>query len=335
MADEVGAASEEMAAGCPDSATLAALADGSLPDGPPPSLAQHLLRCALCRAVAVGLASAAGRSPEDLCVPAAGTTGSDEASVATPASAPRRRWWPLLLVAALLLAMGAWLWLRRGRDSQPGAAPAVAAPALEQVVADLVKRQPALLEGFRLLDHAALAARPGEAPQGPLPHGGGIDVIGPRAVVLSTKPRFRWKPSGRAQVHTLELKGADGHVAWTQRIDGVGAAFPADQADLPRGSAWRWSVSAKRSTGPVTGSLEFRVASAAEAERFEAAERAIRAAAPAVADLLLAHFALRQDLLEEAERAAEAYAEAHPGDAAGAEVRAHVRARLGLEERGP
>jgi hypothetical protein len=325
----------------PSTDALSDYAEGKLDAGSRAALEAHLTACSLCRAIAGGmgaapppLSPAPGPTPGPAQVPGAPTApgpsvGSGPAAPASPGpSAARGRLWILLALVAGL-AVGAW-WVF-GRSGSGGTGGASAPPArledvLTKAAGDVVIRHPDLFPGFTPLDAETLkAARPDAA-------GGGIAAIGPREVVLSTRPTFRWHASGRAQVHTLALKGADGKEAWSKRIDGVGTPFPADAPELARGSSWTWSVKARRQTGPVEGTLSFRVAGEEEAKRFEAQAKAVREIAPAsVADLLLAHVALRAGLLEEAERLLVNRAGGKPKPGIEAETLAYVRARLGLD----
>jgi len=321
---------------CPSSETLSAFADGTLAVAPRAAVATHLATCFLCRAVAVGMAKARGKTPEAAGIPARdGTPGpapaarSDGPASAAPApTAPRSRSVvPRLVVLAVVLAVGAALFVTvRGCAGGGGAGGANDGDAVLAAVAkDLAATSPDLFAGFAPLGAAERAAAQASVRDGE------IEVHGPTEVVLTGRPRFAWAQSGRVRNYDLVLKGADGKPAWKKRIEGFTAPFPADEAPLAPGTAWTWEVAGKRSTGTVRGVRTFRVASDDERRRFEAAV-AIARARPATdrPDLVVAHLAARAGFLEEAEAAAAADTRAHPGDRAAAQTLAYVRARLGI-----
>jgi hypothetical protein len=343
---------------CPSSETLDAFAAGTLDAGARDGVASHLGACFLCRAVAVGMAKAKGKSPEEAGIPARdggakaaaaqgpppGTSSGGPAGPSASAPAPRapspstpsrgptaasgrgsglassRVVW---IAALAVVAVGLFLALKScgggGAASRDGEAVLVA------VAKDLAARSPDLFAGFvpvpreeRLAAQAVV--RDGE-----------IEVHGPTEVVLAGRPRFSWAQSGRVRNYDLVLKGADGKTAWKKRIEGFAAPFPADEAPLAAGSAWAWEISGKRSTGTVRGVRTFRVATDDERKRYEASVAVVRARPAADRpDLVVAHVALRAGLLEEAEAAAAADVRAFPGDGAGRTTLACVRARLGI-----
>lgn len=304
---------------CPTAEVLAGWAEGRLPEATRPSVERHLAACALCRAIAVGLGGPGAPAPPTQ------TPAPPPAGAARGAGAARL--W-LALGIAVLLGLGLWWWWSRSGGAgapTPHAPPADFDADFAAAARLVAQARPDLLGGFTPLDRATLETARAEAQRG------GIEVVGPRETVLSVRPRFRWLASGRAQVHTLALRGEDGKEVWSRRIEGVGAEFPADAPALARGTAWQWSVRARRATGPVEGSLGFRVASEDEARHYEESLRVVRERAPAaVAGLLAAHVALRAGLLEEAEALLAAAAPRAPLPALEQATRAYVRARLGL-----
>jgi hypothetical protein len=292
--------------GHPSPDLLAGLAEGSLREEGRGAVEAHLLACAECRAAV--------------------------ATVATTAKAPARgRTWRLLVAAAavLVVGVGGWLLARGGGNAPDAVVREDADAALLASARELGATRPDLFGEFRPIDHAErVAARPDALR-------GGLALRTPRETILGGRPTFRWTAVPRVKEYTLALRGADGDAVWTRAVaapegaDVVEAAFPAEAADLPPGSAWQWSVSGKRAAGTVDGSLGFRVASAAEGDRLAEAEREItRIGPPELADLLLAQYAARLGFLEEAMAAAKRQVARHPV-AAARETVDYLRARLG------
>lgn len=315
-------ATDDALDGCPSSERLAALAEGRLPPSERDPVERHIAGCALCRAIAAGLGHAAAPAPSVQAPATPAPTGT----AAEPPRPSRRRLWLLLLVLAVVVLAIWWLASRSGGgDSQAGSPPAAPRDVDAEVAAAaqrLAAAHPDLFAGFTLLSGPELSATSDRKPDG-------IAVNAPRETVLATRPRFRWKRTGQAKVYALTLRGGDGKDLFTQRVEALASDLPSDRPDLARGGSYTWSVKARRGSGPVDGALAFRVASADEAARFEAQARAVRADVPAdLADLLLAHVALRAGLLEEAERLLE------PRDRAGVrspleqQTLGYVRVRL-------
>lgn len=358
---------------CPSSETLDAYVAGSLDAGPRDGVARHLATCFMCRAVAVGLAKAAGKSPEAAGIPArdggapsrpapssapapssSGTTGNAPSGSGPSGPVPASRPSPSGAPSPA------------GGGAGNGRGPGLAVPKVVGIVVLIVVAIGLYLalkscgggggpssgkDGEAVLAAVAgdLAAKSPDLFAGfaPVPRAerlaaqamvrdGEIEVHGPTEVVLGGRPRFAWVQSGRVRNYDLVLKGADGKTAWKKRIEGFAAPFPADETPLPAGSAWTWEVSGKRSTGTVRGVRTFRVASDDERTRYEAAVAAVRARpASDRPNLVVAHLALRAGLLAEAEAAAAADVRAFPRDDAGRTTLAYVRARLGIVPDGP
>ncbi|MFO0931888.1 MAG: hypothetical protein U1E39_04170 [Planctomycetota bacterium] len=353
---------------CPSSETLDAFVAGSLDAGARDGVARHLATCFMCRAVAVGLAKAAGKSPDAAGIPArdggassrpaatsapapsgngpsgGAPSGNAPASRPSPTGAPSptggdagNRRGPGLavpkvvgVVVLVVVAIGLYLALKSCGGGGGASAGKDGEAVLAAVAGDLAAKSPDLFAGFAPVPRGERVAAQA------MVRDGEIEVHGPTEVVLGGRPRFAWVQSGRVRNYDLVLKGADGKTAWKKRIEGFAAPFPADEAPLPAGSAWTWEVSGKRSTGTVRGVRTFRVATDDERKRYEAAVAVVRARpASDRPNLVVAHLALRAGLLEEAEAAAAADVRAFPGDDAGRTTLACVRARLGIVPDGP
>jgi hypothetical protein len=132
---------------------------------------------------------------------------------------------------------------------------------------------------------------------GPVPRGGGV-VTWPVGVLLERPTELRWRaPAGTTRVRvSVHGEGVD----WSADAEGARCGAP----PLPPG---RYTVRIRALDALAGQDVRgaFVVASEAEAERHRRVLHRIRAEAPSdLADLLVAHHAIRSGLYEEARRAA-------------------------------
>jgi hypothetical protein len=287
---------------------LLAWTERRLPEARAEVVEAHLAACADCRALT-------------------DTLGADLAALGASAGGGGRlllSWLPLAAAAAILVGVAAYLLVEHG--SAPGA------PDVDQrlvaTAADLAKSDPALFGGFRPLTAeerraGALAAERGDG-----------RVLAPAGTSDETRPQFRWAFAGFVDAVTVTVLAADGRTllkreaaAGTSALD-----WPSDVPALAAGATYVVKLFARSVDASVGAARTFRVASAEEARRHADAVARIRARAPAhLADLLVAHLALRAERLLEAQRAAEAAVKAGGGNVA-QETLAHVLRRLGWVE---
>jgi hypothetical protein len=248
----------------------------------------------------------------------AALAGDAEVAAAAEAARPARpllaRPWTLGAAAVVLLGVGFAIWSARPGEEE----------TLEQAAARLAAEQPDLLRGFRPLDEAELAALRLPALRG------GVVVHRPRGTSIEDRPRIEWEHVPGAASYRVAVYGADGRTLWARTTDRQSMPWP-DELPALEGVAHTVEVVADAALGRAEGRASFRVARPAERRRWDEVSSYVRLRAPRHADALLAHLALRDGLLLEAERAAVAHAVAHPRDAGARALLADVRRALGID----
>ena len=121
---------------------------------------------------------------------------------------------------------------------------------------------------------------------------------------------------------------------WRAAAAGTALDYPADAPPLQPGRTYSWEVSFRGGPfGDDTAQRSFTVASAEKRRSFEETMRAIEANAPrGLADLLKAHFAIRENAYAEAERAARAFVADNPEDRVGRETLYQALELIGASE---
>lgn len=283
---------------CLDANLLAGLAEGRLLPAERETAEAHLAVCDACRGLALRMVQAR-----------------------PPANRSSLRTWSWqtagwLAAAAILVASVVWAW----RDLPTVDAQLVAqAERLRQDASDLLDDFAPLDRGERLRPGA------GAVRSGPL------RPISPAATILESRPSLRWEsPQGSGRV-SVSMRSADGSVVFDEAVDGQTLAYPESAASLVSGTSYEWSITDLR--GLSSSERAFRVADEAERDRFMAGLRTIRArATPELAELLCAHFALRRNVLAEAEAAARRALARDAQDRVARETLYQVLVRLGSAE---
>jgi hypothetical protein len=201
-------------------------------------------------------------------------------------AAPRRaRLWSLA-AAVVLVAVGGSLWLARERRGEESVHDRLVAAA-----ADLARAEPVSFASFEPFRAEELAATESAMR-------GGARWVAPRGTVLTPPTELRWRNAPGSEEVAVSIEGPD--VAWKQALRGERAPAPA----LVPG---RYVVTLRPvgSLAAQESRAAFVVADGALRTEHERGVTAIRSRAPAdLADLLIAHWALRRGLREEAREAA-------------------------------
>ncbi len=307
---------------CPDASVVAGLVEGALLDDEGERVAAHAALCPACREAIVVLAEAG--------------EGDVRSRAPRPAPAPRARPRPrrlpprrLVAIAALVLVgVGALALLAHApteSDAHAGTDARLLAAAR-----DLASADPGLFARFTPLTHDERTAARGVRERG------GLVLLGPREVVLSDRPAFRWETVPGSTRYEVTVLGADDRPIWTRAATGTSLPYPDDEPALEAGTRHAWALSTQGVLGGRTESrATFTVASPDQADAFARARRAITDRAPAdLAALLCAHWALRHGLLDEAEQLANAALADDPDDDARVETLRAVLRRRGASTTG-
>jgi hypothetical protein len=308
----------DASAACPDPNLLAGFAERSLAESETRAVAAHASGCAACRETLAELAEA-GIGGETR---VAASSGPSLPAGARLRALGRPRAYGV--AALVLLACGAALWAFGRRGTEP-------ADTDERLVAaarDLATSHSDLFGGFSPIGPDERAREVGSRERG------GLRLLSPAEVVLSTRPAFAWVAVRGIAEYEVRLEREDGATLFTRTTSRPSIEFPGDVAPLEPGARYAWTVGVDAVLGGRTESRRaFEVASEAAASAFRRAAQAVAGRAPEdLRDLLVAHWALRRDLLEEAERFARAHVERHPADRAGRETLLHVLRRQGTPE---
>jgi hypothetical protein len=212
-------------------------------------------------------------------------------------AAPRRAvaWAWAGAAAAVLLVVGGTAWIVARRPLAPTEVAGVP-ERLVAAAADLARADPTSFDAFA-------PYRSDELVPAKSVTRGGVRWLAPRGTVLAAPTELRWSHPPRGGPVDVSIEGPD--LAWSQ-------AFAEERAPAPPLPPGRYVVTI-RALASLAGNetrAGFVVAGAdlrAEVER--AATTIRRHAPPDLADLLLAHWALRRDLREEARAAAARAAE--------------------------
>ena len=304
----------EASEACPNDNVLAAYATGTALRAEREQLESHLLDCRACRAA---VATAVGHA----------TTQPEGTTLPRPRLRLHRLAASIAAIAAVLL-VGWVLFGDRGGSTVK--------PSTEDL---LVSHWRSLAEGHpqdfgsaQPLSRAERLARGGALQRG------GIVLVAPAGTTLALRPRIVWRGGRPATVVLSTDAGAP-----IAQAEGVTSPWhwPADLEPLKPGAAYLLELTVEGVLGPERVSRTFRVASEETNELHKRRVAVVMAdvAAP-LRSLMLAHVALRADLITLARQHAEDYVTARPNDEVGRETLYRVRTLLGdpaaselLEER--
>ena len=253
-------AADQGAAGpCPDENALAAFAEGRLAATARESIERHASACPDCQEVLAGLASA----PLLRTVPAS-------------------RWAVRAILAAAALVLIAFAVHRLVRPPRP------VAERLEVAARQLAETESALFAGLPLSDDE-LGRAPGDGTRG------AADVARPGGVLLASPSNIRWTARPVSSAWRCTLFDASGREVWQVETTSTDLPWPADSAPLAPGEyVFEAVADAVAGTAEVRG--RFAIADDAQRTRLAAAQRALRAIGVPERDILLAQWALREDL---------------------------------------
>jgi hypothetical protein len=110
------------------------------------------------------------------------------------------------------------------------------------------------------------------------PRQSSLTLVAPLATTIFEFPvRLRWKAAAEASEYRVEVRGDGGAIAWSSSTPRAEVDVPAGPA-LRRGETYRWRVFAMQAGEMLSSaSSSFRLASADEAARIEAARKAVAA----------------------------------------------------------
>jgi len=289
---------------CPEADLLAGLVDGHLLPAERERLERHVDACDACRGLVAAIARQADRIP-------------------APRALVRRRGTRTIIVAAAaaLLAVGVWsawyAWREPPSERDQAAA----------VFGQLEAEAPKLFTGVALLSDAELAV------PSPVVARGGVTLLAPVGAVLDDRPAVRWEKAAGITAWVVLMLTDDLRELWRLESATNAVDYPSDADALPVNQTYIVRVEGHGPGGPVDVEQAFRTASPAARDAFTRRAAAIEGATDAgVRDLALAHAALAQNLLAEAERAARRHCAAHPQSRLGHATLRHVLRRIGSRE---
>ncbi len=284
---------------CPDDNLVAAWAERRLEGERLARVEEHLSRCDACRA-------AGGELRGEFAIPSLST--------ARASRGVRLR----AVAAAALLALGAGaLYVAR----RPGPSASDEARLVE-VAQRLSREHPELYADLKLVDAAERAATSTDVTRA------GLAVLEPAGTIFPGSPRMACTEVAGATSYEFTLYDARGKMIWRRPSGAATTLAAADRPELDDGT-YIVDVAATGALGKASASRTFRVASAAARTGWGQAVETVRRAEPDLADLVLAHLAVRRDYLLEARRLASAWDRAHGTDsAAGRDLEVHVRRLL-------
>ncbi|MEW6743394.1 MAG: zf-HC2 domain-containing protein [Planctomycetota bacterium] len=318
-------------ASCPDADLVAGYIDGTLLPDEEAAVTTHLEACVPCRELVAVLKAGAPRFHEvgGGSMVVSGDRDGLTWSLIFPRKLSHRR--RLFLVAAAVVVVGftvVWL-MQRGRTgtSEQGPREILLAELSER----LAREYAGTFGGFRPLGSSErLSSGPG-----PLRSDLVALPVYPAGKILERTPAFRWETTDPEALRQVTLVPDEtGEPALTSPGRGRSAAFPPEWKPLEPGKGYAWTVTGAGSPNrPVY--RWFELAHPSLAARFERAAAILRGEGEVPAQLqevLLAHFAVRNGLLGEAEAAARAHLAAFPDDALGRETLQYVLRALGATE---
>ncbi|MCA9319791.1 MAG: zf-HC2 domain-containing protein [Planctomycetes bacterium] len=239
-----------------------------------------------------------------------------------------RKWRFLVPIATVMVVVAGFAWLRGCSVEESGRSQL---SVLESVCQVLRASGDKGLQDLMLFDFVELSSMddPAMRSEQALSH------LGPRGTILDDRPKFRLRLPVD-QVASLSVADARGvevlTVEMTGRVDGKTQEmpFPQDRPPLPRDADYVVIAHTLRRDLPAI-TRAFRVASAQEGAEFRRVTAIIEREAPADAELLIGHLALRQGFLEEAWNYAERARAANPDSVLARETHAAVGRRLGTQ----
>lgn len=286
---------------CPDANLLAAWAERRLEGERLAFVQAHLAQCDACRDAGLAL--------------------QDESAIPSLSAArvARRgvRLWAIAAAALLAVGAGALYVTRRGGPAGVGDA------SLVEVAQRLAGEQGDVLSDLKPVDAAERAASRTDATRA------GLTILEPAGTILAGPRRIATTQVPGAGSYEFTISDAGGKVLWRSP---PGAA---NSVEVPERAGWSDApyiveASATGALGKTSATRTFRVATGAATAGWKRAEDAVRGAEPDLADLLLAHLAVRRGYLLEARRLASAWDCAHGATSpAGRDLAAHARRLLG------
>jgi hypothetical protein len=193
-------------------------------------------------------------------------------------------------LAAGLIALVWWL------ASPERSAPLSVDERLRITALELARIEPALFGGFELLGCEERRTNPGATLRGD------CTILTPSGTILEGRPSFRWWSTLPAERWRVSLHTAAGAPLWSARAVETELAFPREAADLTAGG---FLVEIRGEGGPreLLARRVFEVAEDEDRDLWKRAQVAIDThAGEPLGALLKAHWALRRDLFDEAER---------------------------------
>ena len=303
---------------CPDANTLAAFPQGRLLPEEQAAVELHLTQCYQCFSMVDMLME----EESHLAVSARGRLRG------FPAWLTSRRG---LAAAGLLLVviLAAVFWAVSGRGTDPVSDGSETDQRLLAQIDVLKRGRPTLFGDFRPLTQAErLSLEPGRE------RGSRVTLIHPRGTILEVRPVCRWYGGAGVTDVRIQLLSDEMATLWERPVDSSPLPFPAEAAPLEPGSTYLWRVQYATPFSETEKVIQdFKVASTAEQEDYEAARAEIDATVPdALEKLVLAHYAIRRGYLGAAEAAARTHLTVHPGSQVGQETLYHILVKQGSPE---
>jgi len=310
----------------PDENQLAGFAEGTLFEAERGAVEAHLVHCDECRDLVVLLGGEVDASSAD-----SGTT--PVRAVPVPSSPMSWRESSILRLAAgfVLLVAGGLLiksFLAPEETFEAKLVAALEGLSIDQpeLFGDLSAIDPQFTERQELRGGGDTPGPPASGPESPEP-------VGPEGLIIARRPEFRWTGPPSLTRFSLQRLGwsTDGSLEITGAQSPL--TLPADVADLSAGGIYSWWLTWGTDESWETSRLVFVVATEEQRAGFEAAEQLSSAHEdPGVGATLLAIYALRHDLNEEALAAASSAVEHLPDEPLTREVLRRARLSLGLPE---
>lgn len=212
---------------------------------------------------------------------------------ASPPSVFRQTaWMPIAAAAMLLVAFG----IAKFMGGFEGTGETPESPALADTVAQLQAEHDELFGDFSVLSDAFLARRR-EAERG------GLVARRPSHVLRNPKPTFVWTQRDGIEQFHVTLYDSEGRTIWQREARGTTLEWPTEKL-LEPGTSYVWEVSGDAGLGEQTARRKFETISEADWRTYRLAGMEIlnSKATPLQQDVLIAHFAIRMGLLQEAEQ---------------------------------
>ena len=260
--------------------------------------------------------------------PAIGTGHAGAVAIPSLAAARARRsaWVPFAAAAAIVLAVGAAIFVRSGGSIGTTELGIDSDAALVASAADLAKRAPSLFADFKPVASSERTTAVADAQRS------GLSILEPFGHVLSARPDIRWSSAGGASRYEIAIADAEGAVLWRTTTERTSVATE-DAPRLERGRSYVIEVNATGPLGRTTASRPFDVADAVMSDAvLDARTTARKALGDDLGDLAWAHGLARRGFLTNAKSAVTGYLTHHPKDAAAREFDEYLRRRLGWPE---